>query len=311
MYIKSSAIKLLLFALILMPLILIVKTQEKKYKAKEAITDINALNRQKDTSIFFIGSSRVQYSLDPQIIQAYYSGFNTYNLGMSHSNFLGNCILADYIMQTVGHKILLIELSPLYEELPEGLFLLLSMAKINQTQKAIQLAGNYSSKHFNIILNNLNQKLSFSIFLNRGIKNIFFFNTEKTTAKLIGFNSVDKKTSYSTASFLKISDINVVISSFVNLSEYKKIIDYLNTSAKKLNTQIIFFLPLTYQKQVEKEIVIPLYHSLPPHMKLEYTDDFIQSLTNSQYLLDKIHFNSAGAKIYSQLMIPLLKKKFE
>jgi hypothetical protein len=128
---------------------------------------------------------------------------------------------------------------------------------------------------------------------------------------LIGFNSVDKNTSYSTASFLKISDINVVTSQFINLSEYKKIIDYLNTSAKKLNTQIIFFLPLTYQRQAEKEIVIPLYNSLPPDMKLEYTEDFIQSLTNGQYLLDKIHFNSAGAEVYSQLMIPLLKRYFE
>src|SRR5688500_5432377 len=122
MKLSKSAIKLTGFTGIVLAFFLFVKTVSPSL---ECVGHIPQGKKNNTFSVYFIGCSRVQRSIDPVIIQRYFNHEHVYNLGISGSTFLSNCILSDAIIRKEGPKIIFIELLTLSPVLSSD-FLLVS-----------------------------------------------------------------------------------------------------------------------------------------------------------------------------------------
>jgi hypothetical protein len=269
---------------------------------------LDRLSTAADTSFFFVGSSRVQRSIDPKIINAHYDGFRTVNLGISSGNFLSSCVMANFILRQRGHKVVFIELAPLLDELPDGLFKVSSETGLSPFRSVLDLTGNHSfSERSMLIVNIINHHLYNSITVREEVREIFGYKMDDSD-QLIGFQSSDKNDAHDISSFLTWQEINTNRSNAIDLTKYKTMIGHLENLAKSNNSRIVFFLPVTYNKQIEKSIAISLYQVLPYTMKLEFSAHFLEQMARKEFLMDGNHLNAQGATAYSRLLIPLLEK---
>ena len=113
--------------------------------------------------------------------------------------------------------------------------------------------------------------------------------------KKFGYIFSDKNNYHTTDSFLKMVDLERKTDQ--DLSEYYDLISHLNQVAKKHNTKIHFFLPLTFNKKQERDIVSTVFQFLSDEQKVKYTTGFLNSISNANNLRDKNHFNNKGAKV--------------
>jgi len=307
----KAIFKIALFFLLMLATILMLKISAGTVREKYSINDSGKKTPSADISYFFIGSSRVQQSIDPQIINKYYTNCNVLNLGISGGTLLSNCVIADLIIRRKGYKILFIELSPFLDELPTSLFNLSSETGFNPVASSFKLTMDQSfPDRSKLMLNIINQRIHNSITITEEVKKIFGYELNKDNEKWIGFNPSDRNDFHALSSFLKHEEIYNESYYPAELSRYKQIIDRLTDEAKNHHSKIVFFLPINYTKQTEKNIVIPLYNSLPPSMKLEFSDTFIRQISKAEYLMDRNHLNSKGATAYSRLLILELENYF-
>lgn len=306
MKIKKTLIKLIAFGIIIFFLILILK----KVSPIEYSSDItDEISRIKDSSFLFIGSSRVQKSINPKILREHFQNKNIYNLGVSGSTFLSNCIFADFLMKKSAPKILFIELSPIIPDLPsefidfsskENIHLLCSIEKLTKKESF--------RKRLILKLDIINHYFFKKILLKENLKKILRFNVNNKE-KLAGFVSSAENNYNSITPFLRYKELNSYKTNN-DLSSYHNYINHLFKSGNQHNTKIVFFLPITYNKKAEKDIVIPIYNSLPDSSKIKYSKEFISSIINPAFLSDSNHLNGLGAEKYTTMLLPYLENYF-
>lgn len=303
-------IKIVVFLSISAAPIVALKMGSKTIGVNDPANYLDHLTTHADTSLFFIGSSRVQRSIDPQIIKSHYGHFPAFNLGVAGGTFLSNCVMADFIIQQKGYKVLFIELSPLVDELPDYLFGVSSEIGLNPLRSVLALTQSQSfSARSMLILNVINRQLHNSIAVTEEVKKIIGYKMDRESR--IGFVASDKNNFQNILCLLTWEEMKNGHSDYsIDLSKYMQMIDYLQNEARNNNAQLVFFLPITYAKQVEKTIVIPLYFALPETMRLEFPDYFFREMNKEEYLKDQLHLNRQGATTYSRLLIPLLDKHF-
>ncbi|MBT1705391.1 hypothetical protein [Chryseosolibacter indicus] len=304
-----SAIKLIVFFFITASCIFILKKSGTKDNANVRIT----LPKAMDTSFFFIGSSRVQKGIDPLIITNGYDNVKVFNWGITSGTFLNNCIVADFAIKQPGQKVVFIELAPLVDVLPDGLFNFATHTRLDLFGSVLTLTANQSfSEQSMLMLKIINDYFYKCITVRNEVKHIIGHTAgvkvNDDYEKWIGFSPSNRNGHYTTRSFLTSQEINNCRLNSINLVKYQVMISYLEGLAKSNNSRVVFFLPITSMKQAEKNIVIPLYHTLPDSMKLEYSSQFLQQMADAEYLLDINHLNRKGATTYSTLLIPLLEK---
>lgn len=229
--------------------------------------------------IYFIGSSRVQQGIDPQLLNTSIKGDSVYNIGISGATFIHNINLAKHLILNCNAKKLFIELSPIiYSFHPVHESLNINTFKINEIYNLdyieLYLFSKLNLRHY------LKNKLA-----------------PKQTSKEYGYVFSDQNNYHKTNSFLKIQDLDKKWNS--DVSEYFDIISNLNKIAINHNTKIYFFLPVTFKRERERAIVSTIYQLLPNNQKVIYTEHFINSIHNTNYLADENHFNYKGAKIMS------------
>jgi hypothetical protein len=265
-----------------------------------------------DTSIIFIGSSRVQKSTDPDIINGHYDHYQIVNLGVMGGNFLSNCVLADFVIQQRGHKIIFIELAPLIDEVPNGLEDISAQTGLSIFHSALHLTQSRSlPEQSALLLNMINQKLYNSITLRDEVREVLGYGPAHNHDHRVGFHPEDKNDFHQTKPFLQWKEIRNHDFSTIDLTSYEAMIHQLEGLAKANDTQIVYFIPITYRTQIEKSIVLPLYRALPDSMKLEFSENFLQEMTRAEYLMDENHLNREGATEYSRMIIPLMRSKLK
>ncbi|MEW7291363.1 hypothetical protein [Aquimarina sp. 2304DJ70-9] len=313
MKIKETIVKLIAFGTIILLIALLIKKVSPPNVDNYYAAISDKISNNKEPSYYFIGSSRVQKSVNPKILRDHFNNSNIHNTAISSSTFLSNCILADYLIRTQGSNVLFIELSPIIPELPKGLIKFSNEANINITEtiKALTKKENLRQKTI-INLNALNSYFFLKTPLKESMKRILNHNndSEKSSTKLMGFISLKGNNFYSTTPFITYKEINYSSKKNKNLKSYHNYINYLLELSELYDSKIVFFLPVTYLKEKEKDIVIPLYNSLPDSVKIRYSKGFIESITNANYLLDGNHFNNKGATKYTNLLCPLLEGYF-
>lgn len=230
-------------------------------------------------SVFFVGSSRVQRG----IITSRLEGENKiYNAGISGSTFFHNMIRAEYLIKEHKAQHLFIEISPIQysfrrAHIPYGIHLNYS------TVKAISLR-NYADYIESYLFSFLSLKSY--------VKELFMAKAE---IHRLGYIANEGSLYNKVNSFLKVEDLNKTYK--YNITAYLNFINHLNQLAEKEGTRIQYFLPLTYKRQLEKEIDLAVFNSLESELKVTYTEDFLRSIMNSDYLYDMNHLNNKGATI--------------
>jgi hypothetical protein len=315
--VKETLLKFFVFISIFVIVEFVIKLSTNSFERTKKFTlPFNNLTSS-DTSIYFIGSSRVDMSLNKDILNQKFKNAEVEKLGVSASTFLGNCLIAEMVIQQQkGNKILFIELSALLDELPSSLINFSFHSKSNTIRtifsnqfpltlsEKVLLFCSILQKHFyysntlKIATIKLHEKLK-KLYLKRKQPK----NTKKSVSALNN-NSLNTATS-----FLNFEDLQNPHSEPKNLNRYYALIEYLEAYAQKNNTRIIFFLPITYRKQVERQTVIPVFNSLPTKLRLDYTQMYLTEIAKSEYLFDNNHLNAEGADMNTKLLIPLIEDK--
>lgn len=244
-----------------------------------------------ENAYYFIGSSRVQYGINP--VQLNQIKKPIYNVGISAATFFNNVMLAEHLMQTSKPKELFIELSPIIYTFSSAQKTL-GVKPVNALKHLIRL----NSFHLKEILDILEIILFDSLSLKDNLKKIFIStksNLSESNSIYFGYKPKSLNYYFGRNSFLQVNNLETKYN--VDISEYTYYISYLTLLADKHNVKIRFFLPLTFNRQEEREIVCTVYQSLPDELKVKYTSEFIEKIRQPQYLFDKNHFNNKGAAI--------------
>lgn len=306
---SKSIFKLLFFLIVIAAISVGLKIKSNTSDDQEFKSVLEDLTQAKDTSLFFIGSSRVKNSVNPSLINAHFHNLSVYNLGISGAGFLSNCVMADYIIQQSGYNIVFIELSPLLEEVPKDFWSFSYHAEFNLFKSILWLTKEQSvRKQFLLLINVLNNYLFKFVYIYKETRESLGLKGQDTKKNLIGFTASDTNNLDGSISFLNRVEIDTCTSIKFSLANMNGMIENLNTHAKENRAKIIFFLPITYNKGVEKSIVFPLYNLLSDSVKLNYSEQFLLSMAKNEYMKDHYHLNNRGATAYSQLLIPEIER---
>lgn len=273
-------------SLFLLPILVVIGFNVK------LLSKIGLPNYQQE-SVFLLGSSRVQQQFDPRLWQDSVP-CEVINLGVMSSTFLHNVIMAEHIIDKYQPKKLLIELSP-------------SIHNLNQTHLALNLnKAELTWKYFNIMecIEATDNYMFYYGNLKSSMKNLAIGEPQKLH---YGFSYTDQNQCDSTSSFLRFDDIQNPKD--IDISEHRELVERLDTKANKANVEVVYFLPLTFKRQLERDLVVAVYHSLPENQRINYTEDFIQDVSKSEYLFDNNHFNAKGAEVVTNYFKPYLCKK--
>ena len=161
-----------------------------------------------------------------------------------------------------------------------------------------------------IKLDLINREVFSTFSLKMYVKEIFRYRQIEQLNDWFGYSPRNGSILNKVPLFLEKEDIQYEVrSNQINLEVYRKGIDFLIQKGIEKNVEIVFFLPMTYDKQSEKDIVIPLINSLDSKNKLEFTDGFIKEMSDPVLLFDRNHYNQQGGKKYTELLIKEITKR--
>lgn len=262
---------------------------------------INKVEQAKDSSIFFVGSSRVMAGVDPHVIESG-TGRNTQNLAVAGSTFLASCIMADYLLDKDGSKTIFLELSPIRYELPKGLISFANGADFDVIQSSFQFASDATIMDKTNMISQIGiQKISILEESKWLLRDLYYplKNQESRKSFLLGYHPISRNNHQSIDPFLKLEDFNIQGSTSPFYDHYLNI---LNLKARRTNSKVVCMLPITYRLEAEKNLTIPYFMSLSAGSKLVYPESLLSQITNPKYLRDINHLNTLGAKTYSRLL---------
>lgn len=304
---KKTVLKAIVFLGLLLMITYSLKLLAPAKNSLAALIFKEMNNTESNTSFYFIGSSRVKKSLDPNILRNHFETSDVHNLGISGSTLLSNALIAEYIIRQDGYKVLFFELSRLRNILPQGTLNFSAMADIHPLKSTLFLIDDYDfEEKVSIGLDVWSRSIINSVSLKAEVRRIFGLTEEIW----LGFNPKDIKGYTKGSFFLSSEEMFNGIGDSVELTKYNQIISRLVNLASQHNSKIVFFLPITYKNVSEKEIVIPLFHSLSDSERLIYSRDFLQTMSDTKLLMDMNHFNEKGAQLYTNGLIPLIEPYF-
>ncbi|EAY31936.1 hypothetical protein [Microscilla marina] len=303
----NTWIKLGVFVSVWVVVILLLQNTWKKphHLLKEAKLSSQSLQ---DTSYFFLGSSRVQCGVNPDIIKKKLGQDKVYNLAVGGATFLNSCIIAQHLIQTKGHKTIFIELASIHKKLPEHIFLICQEFGINLPKALHRLVKGFDLKRqLEIQTHYLEQ----AAFLTASVKNtVQVLLNYKNPLPPIGFQAHTQNNCLSIQSFINDNEVLNPLAYPPYIKEHKLLIDYLTLLAQHHHARIIFLLPINFVDSTRKKQALEVYHHVPPHQKVVYTADFIQQMQQARFLKDAQHLNQWGAQKYTELLCPLIKPHF-
>lgn len=291
---KNSFRKLLTYCFVLGIKILIILTLieffSRNSRANENLVEyIGAANT--TTKAIFIGSSKIQASINPVLLKQQLPQYNFYNLGLSGSSVLYNCHLAERLIPTVpSGSLVFVELSD-FRLSPSGYFYHFNTQKdlYEITKKRIALSIGFNeleSIFFSFI--NIRPQLKASM------------SSDKAFLKEVGFTKW--KTTYTGKenTFINSTDVLNTDKSLSTLqNKYLLILNELIAEGKKKNVKIVFILPLNIKGTEKKKELLPIFHAIPVSNKWIYSSNLLRTISFKKYLGDIIHLNETGAKLYS------------
>jgi len=251
----------------------------------------------KEGGSYFVGSSRVRHGINLERLKKSVRNDNLHNVAMSGSTFLHNIVLSEHLIKKHQAKELLIELAIIQSNYPDKHI----RFGIGVTDYCETVFGNYISisDYFRLLNGGIVAEMEGLLFqklnLQDAIKSVLNGYLNSQSLEDIGYVYSNKNHYKKLDSFIEIKDTNK--NTACNILKYKHLITSLTQIAAEYKVKIRFFLPLTYLTEEERCIVSAIFKSLPNHLKIDYSTDFLHKIRNPSYLYNKNHFNHKGAEV--------------
>lgn len=254
-------------------------------------------------TFYFIGTSRVQRSISPSTLKADLPDYNFVNLGLSSNSFLYACKAASNLMKnTSGKKIIFIELTGLALAPKNSYYYLLTfqdVAEVVQQHMSVRCTSE-----------DVRELLFFSFSIHEDLVKTIYPRLKPGGEPAFGFLE-DGRDSGSLASMLTPESFAVKTRTSPDVfNMYLEVIHNLRKEAEEKGDDIQFILPLMISEESEFAIDMSVFAELPEEMKWSYSDEFLITLYNRQYLSDHLHLNSKGAAIYSHELSAFIRERF-
>ena len=264
---------------------------------------VRAAGNTKDTAVFFIGSSRVLGGINDTLLSRHIGNKAVLNCGFNSGLFFSNCLLADAIIKRNGNKIVFIELTPLLPEFGEHYTVFTQVTNLDLLSSMVSIAG-----HDQIF----KRSSFYATAFNNYIVDRFILDSRLSAYmhapgnKLTGFHPVQGAGYNRTDCYLTSNELKIDSASDIDIDQHLNYISYLQQLSKKHNAKVVFFVPVTYNNQQERNLMRALYHALPSDLRITYSDDFLKEIAKPDLLADNNHLNQNGANRFTTLLIPIV-----
>lgn len=253
----------------------------------------------KSSKIYFIGTSRVQRSVNTSQLQKALQMKGVYNLGLSSSSFLFNYLLAKKLIEISPPKsTIFIELCGSQPTPP------VSYEYFFSETDCINLLKLYFTLNGNI------EKIDVIIFhflsLKKSIKTLFESNLSlKSEIGYISDSRIFKGSNKAVITLQEVVNVNTQLNAVQH--KYLGIIEELINEGKRKDINIVFFVPTTFKNKKEETFALPIFNKILPENRWFYTPLFLSEIKKTSYLSNENHLNKYGAKIYTEELIKKIK----
>lgn len=282
------------------------KERELGDSEKEVINTLKSLNWGTQY-IFFIGSSRVQRSVNSKIIQDSITNFQILNLGLSGSTLAQNLFLVNYLQKLPGRKVFFIELSPFQNNIPKSFInaaRLLRISDFPQSYFAYIGKNQLAQKPISKIIEDVEIEFWDKLLNLQNFLKMKILKSNYSAYKAIGYSPTSKSmigSQYLMFNSKYYHNYSAGHKDTVMMNRIRQIL------LNQRNDKIIFFIPTTFSNENEISVELPVFYSLPINSKWEYDNQLLREIDNPANLENKNHMNSRGAYIYSQGIIKYIK----
>lgn len=304
----SIIIKFLLKAvLLILPLLmvslLLKVTFSYSCKSGSCLEDYARMNKNLPT-YYFIGTSRVQQSIDPEILKADLPDNNFLNLGITNNSFLYSCKVASNLMKEGPRKKIFIELTGLALPPSDSYYLLLHTTDVLDVLK----------QHLSIqcTTEDISGLLFYMFNIHSDLKKVVYASLDIYSRPEIGFMPNNRTYTGAMEGMLTPQSFAIIPPMDSTIPDaYLAIIDQLQKEAKETESEIQFILPLTIVNASEFDIDMSVFARLPDDMKWTYSTEFLHDMKKQQYLSDEYHLSYAGAVRYSHELATFIGTRFK
>ncbi|CAM4196792.1 hypothetical protein EWU23_04935 [Cytophagaceae bacterium 50C-KIRBA] len=304
------ALKLLFWLILLSAFVTAVDWHEKVSGTNKWEDLKSQLAAQKDTSnsMFFLGSSRIQRSVNPQVLAQALPNWRMYNLGLIGNSLAQNLFIAEYLKTLPGNKVVFIELTSFIPNFPDSFKQAGEQLKIPHFPSAyFSFVGKEEHQNKDITyLENMEVQFWERLIQCQNLLKSVIYQNDFNGYEEIGFSSTNRHDVFSTNSFLTTEDLHYLAHGPVD----KIMHDRVNQALKKQVPQafkIVFLLPVTSPEKLDFKRKIPTFNKIAGDSKWVYDEQFLREMANSANLENRNHMNSRGAYIYSQGLIKYIK----
>lgn len=259
-------------------------------------------------SIFFLGSSRIQRSVNSKLIQDSLTTWRVYNMGLLGNTLAQNLYLAQFIKNLPGNKVVFVELTSYLVNYPESFESALEYLELPDFPNSYyKFLGKPipSSKNYGF-LDDFEAVFWNTMIQNQNVIKRIAFRDEYNGYNEIGYSPTNRNDVVSKESFLNQENLHVFALSKLDMNAYSRVNQALKMQEQN-EFKVVFLLPITSNNKDDFEIKIPIFNKIPKESKWEYTGQFLQEMANPRYLENKNHMNSQGAMIYSQGLVKYIK----
>lgn len=303
-FILKSLLKgvLLILPLLMVSLLLKVAVSHS-CKSGSCLEDYAVTNNNLRT-FYFIGTSRVQQSIDPEILKVAVPHNNFINLGISNNSFLYSCKVASNLMkERPGKKVIFIELTGLALPPSDSYYLLLhttDVVDVIQQHLSIQCTTE-----------DVSGLLFYMFNIHSDLKKVVYASMDIYSEPEIGLMKNNRDYAGSMEGLLTPQSFAIKprIDSTIP-DAYLDIIDQLRKEAEETESEVQFILPLTIVNASEFDVDMSVFTQLPDDLKWSYSEEFLHDIKNQQYLSDEHHLSYRGAVRYSQELSKFIGTRF-
>lgn len=271
---------------------------------KQSISKLDSSSK----SIFFLGSSRIQRSVNSTLIEDSLRDWQVYNLGLLGNTLAQNIFLAHYIKSLPGNKVVFIEFTYYLSSYPETFEKAMEYLELpNFPNSYVEFLGKplTPTKNYSF-LEDLEIAFWKAMIQNQNAIKRIVFQDDFNGYHEIGYSPTNRNDVVSKESFLSLEKWQEFAQSKLDTNLFEKANQILK-SQKQKEFNVVFLLPVTANDQVDFEGKIPAFNHLPKDSKWEYKEQFLKEIANPAHLENKNHMNSLGAFVYSQGLVNYIK----
>ncbi len=249
--------------------------------------------------VYFTGTSRTQCGVNDSLLNSNSTRFCFFNAGFGYGTFISSVAFANKVLDRIDSPVIFIELSIANGRMPATFSLVAEPQHMFAT--LWPLLQHSSLKDLHYVYGPFSEQYFFD-FINLK-PHLKIYKSNYKVQEFFGYLKKKDALKNNPGTFLLHNEVyNSESDAMAVPAFYTRMINGLLSKAERLNSRIIFTLPLCMSNLEEKKRLLAIYKNIPAANKLDYSSSFLRKINNPAYLADDIHLNETGAAIYTNYL---------